>query len=104
MPDPADPATSIGRAAVVDIVPPGRIGFLLFGYLTERKGPLMVLDALRLLPERVAPAWPCCLPAASIPRSATASRPGATCWPGNSRSCGCASRIAGSIAPSSTAS
>ena len=31
-------------------MPPGRIGFLLFGYLTERKGPLMVLDALRLLP------------------------------------------------------
>jgi len=30
------------------------IAFLLFGYLTERKGPLMVLDALRLLPQRIA--------------------------------------------------
>jgi glycosyltransferase involved in cell wall biosynthesis len=35
-------------------MPHGRIGFLLFGYITERKGPLMVLDALRLLPDHVA--------------------------------------------------
>jgi glycosyltransferase involved in cell wall biosynthesis len=36
-----------------DFVPAGRIGFLLFGYLAERKGPLVVLDALRLLPPEV---------------------------------------------------
>ena len=41
---------AVACTRVVDFVPPGRIGLLLFGYLTERKGPLMVLDALRLLP------------------------------------------------------
>jgi glycosyltransferase involved in cell wall biosynthesis len=34
--------------------PAGRIGFLLFGYLAERKGPLVVLDALRQLAPDVA--------------------------------------------------
>lgn len=33
-----------------DFVPAGRIGFFLFGYIAERKGPLAVLDALLLLP------------------------------------------------------
>ncbi|MGZ5793551.1 MAG: glycosyltransferase [Croceibacterium sp.] len=46
---PADRST----APAIDFVPPGRIGLLLFGYLTERKGPLEVLDALRLLPTHI---------------------------------------------------
>src|SRR4030095_6086708 len=55
LPDPAHPATAAANTVVsADAVPPGRIAFLLFGYLTERKGPLMVLDALRLLPQRIA--------------------------------------------------
>ncbi|GEP57688.1 glycosyltransferase [Reyranella soli] len=55
LPDPAHPAAGATDAAVsTDVIPPGRVAFLLFGYLTERKGPLMVLDALRLLPPRVA--------------------------------------------------
>jgi hypothetical protein len=37
-----------------EFVPPGRIGFLLFGYLAERKGPLAVLDALALLKPGIA--------------------------------------------------
>jgi glycosyltransferase involved in cell wall biosynthesis len=40
-------------APALDFVPSGRVGFLLFGYLTERKGPLTVLDALRLLPTHI---------------------------------------------------
>jgi glycosyltransferase involved in cell wall biosynthesis len=36
-----------------DFVPAGRVGFLLFGYLAERKGPLAVLDALLLLPPEI---------------------------------------------------
>jgi glycosyltransferase involved in cell wall biosynthesis len=56
VPDPSHPATDVaGRSTqVADFVPPGRTGLLLFGYLTERKGPLMVLDALRLLPPPIA--------------------------------------------------
>ena len=56
VPDPAQPAraTSDAAAAAVDFVPAGRVSLLLFGYLTERKGPLAVLDALRLLPSHVA--------------------------------------------------
>jgi glycosyltransferase involved in cell wall biosynthesis len=55
VPDPAQP----GRAASDDSIAatdfaPGRVGLLLFGYLTERKGPLAVLDALRLLPSQIA--------------------------------------------------
>jgi glycosyltransferase involved in cell wall biosynthesis len=57
LPDPAQPiieaAVPSGDAA--DKLPPERIGFLLFGYLTERKGPLVLLDALeRLTPPVVA--------------------------------------------------
>ncbi len=55
VPDPAHPAADIATvAAPNNALPAGRVAFLLFGYLTERKGPLMVLDALRLLPERIA--------------------------------------------------
>jgi glycosyltransferase involved in cell wall biosynthesis len=56
VPDPAQPTVEAtgGSTAGTDFVPPGRIGFLLFGYLTERKGPLAVLDALRLLPSHIA--------------------------------------------------
>jgi glycosyltransferase involved in cell wall biosynthesis len=60
LPDPAQRplhrySGQIGSEAAPDFVPPGRIGFLLFGYLTERKGPLAVLDALTLLPSSLAP-------------------------------------------------
>jgi glycosyltransferase involved in cell wall biosynthesis len=55
VPDPAQSVIeAVDRSEVVDFVPPGRTGLLLFGYLTERKGPLMVLDALRLLPAHIA--------------------------------------------------
>lgn len=45
---PATP-TPLGAA-----VPAGRVCFLLFGYLTERKGTLQLVAALRLLPEAIA--------------------------------------------------
>jgi glycosyltransferase involved in cell wall biosynthesis len=56
VPDPVQSMVEVAGAstAAADFVPPGRIGLLLFGYLTERKGPLAVLDALRLLPDHVA--------------------------------------------------
>ncbi|MBY0322696.1 MAG: hypothetical protein K2X72_28515 [Reyranella sp.] len=54
LPDPAHPAAETARIAATSVVPPDRVAFLLFGYLTERKGPLMVLDALRLLPQHIA--------------------------------------------------
>ena len=55
LPDPANPPTA-RRAADerARFAPAGRVGFLLFGYLTERKGPLAVLDALLLLPREAA--------------------------------------------------
>jgi glycosyltransferase involved in cell wall biosynthesis len=55
LPDPAhppvepSPADGAGR-----FTPAGRVGFLLFGYLAERKGPLAVLDALGLLSPEIA--------------------------------------------------
>jgi glycosyltransferase involved in cell wall biosynthesis len=56
VPDPAFPLIGPARSAVggLDFPPTERIGLLLFGYLTERKGPLVVLDALKLLPDTVA--------------------------------------------------
>jgi glycosyltransferase involved in cell wall biosynthesis len=54
LPDPANPPVDRGPAKGPGFAPSGRIGFLLFGYLTERKGPLAVLDALILLPREVA--------------------------------------------------
>ncbi len=53
VPDPAHPSVE-PAASVVDFPPPGRVGFLLFGYIAERKGPLVVLDALSLLPPTIA--------------------------------------------------
>lgn len=55
LPDPANPPVDCGSANGPGFAPSGRISFLLFGYLTERKGPLAVLDALFLLPREVAP-------------------------------------------------
>lgn len=56
LPDPAQPtagtATPSGDAA--GSLPPDRIGFLLFGYLTERKGPLTLLEALERLTPQIA--------------------------------------------------
>jgi glycosyltransferase involved in cell wall biosynthesis len=54
VPDPAHPSVEPAAPAVDDFPPPGRIGFLLFGYIAERKGPLVVLAALALLPPETA--------------------------------------------------
>jgi glycosyltransferase involved in cell wall biosynthesis len=56
VPDPVHPAVN-GTAAdarIADGVPSDRTVFLLFGYLTERKGVLSLLQALRRLPADVA--------------------------------------------------
>ena len=45
LPDPAHPKID-APANDESVLPAGRVGFLLFGYLAERKGPLAVLDAL----------------------------------------------------------
>jgi len=56
IPDPAFPliGSAVSNSSALQFPPAGRIGLLLFGYLTERKGPLVVLDALRLLHEHIA--------------------------------------------------
>jgi glycosyltransferase involved in cell wall biosynthesis len=56
LPDPAHPPVeqTSPPARTGDFVPPGRVGFLLFGYLAERKGPLAVLDALGRLSPAIA--------------------------------------------------
>jgi len=54
LPDPTHPPPPARPRVAVDFPPPGRIGFLMFGYLTERKGPLRLLDALTLLPPEIA--------------------------------------------------
>lgn len=54
LPDPAHPAASGAAASPREALPPDRLTFLLFGYLTERKGPLVVLEALARLPDAVA--------------------------------------------------
>lgn len=53
LPDPAQPPIAVPMGAGRTDAKPaaGRIGFLLFGYLTERKGPLVLLEAL----EKIAP-------------------------------------------------
>jgi glycosyltransferase involved in cell wall biosynthesis len=53
LPDPAHPRID-PPANDEAAFPAGRTGFLLFGYLAERKGPLVVLDALRALPADIA--------------------------------------------------
>jgi glycosyltransferase involved in cell wall biosynthesis len=54
LPDPAHPRIDQAANDVQPAFPPDRVGFLLFGYLAERKGPLVVLDALRQLPPQIA--------------------------------------------------
>jgi glycosyltransferase involved in cell wall biosynthesis len=54
LPDPAHPRIDQAANDVQPAFPIDRVGFLLFGYLAERKGPLVVLDALRELPPQVA--------------------------------------------------
>ncbi|MGH7014673.1 MAG: glycosyltransferase [Stellaceae bacterium] len=56
VPDPVHPIVPVadGDRALADSVPAGRVAFLLFGHLTERKGTLALLEALRLVPERAA--------------------------------------------------
>ncbi|HYM01651.1 MAG TPA: glycosyltransferase, partial [Stellaceae bacterium] len=55
VPDPAhQPSESRARdLASAAFVPPQRTLFLMFGYLSERKGALALLDALRLVPDDV---------------------------------------------------
>jgi len=53
--DPAHPPSgSDAHPSPPDFTPPGKVGFLLFGYLTERKGPLALLEALALLEPHIA--------------------------------------------------
>lgn len=54
LPDPTHAPAEHAVADTVDFPPRDRVGFLLFGYLAERKGPLAVLDALTLLSPRIA--------------------------------------------------
>lgn len=56
LPDPAPhilAAATRSHEAVAEL-PAGRLGFLLFGYLTERKGPLVLIQALEKLPPPIA--------------------------------------------------
>ena len=55
LPDPAHPPPSRpATQRTPDFTPQGRVGFLMFGYISERKGPLALLDALALLPRQTA--------------------------------------------------
>jgi glycosyltransferase involved in cell wall biosynthesis len=54
LPDPAHPPAAAPADNDNGLKPNGRITFLLFGYLTERKGPTVVLEALERLPPSVA--------------------------------------------------
>lgn len=54
IPDPAYPQAGGARAAAIGTRPTNHIGFVLFGYLTERKGLLVLLDALSLVDPAVA--------------------------------------------------
>lgn len=49
LPDPAHPRSETAGASSPSPFPPGRTSFLLFGVLTERKGVLVLLEALRAL-------------------------------------------------------
>jgi colanic acid biosynthesis glycosyl transferase WcaI len=50
--DPAHPVAKVltKERALAGRIPDGRVSFLMFGYLTARKGTLVLLDALRALP------------------------------------------------------
>ncbi|MEX1152334.1 glycosyltransferase [Parvibaculum sp.] len=55
LPDPAFPLSPDDKSATAQSpFPPGRVAFLLFGVLTERKGLLVLLDALKRLAPDVA--------------------------------------------------
>jgi glycosyltransferase involved in cell wall biosynthesis len=56
VPDPVHPAVNIAAedALLAARLPQGRVCFLLFGYLDRRKGVLVLLEALRLLPPAIA--------------------------------------------------
>ena len=57
VPDPAHPSVNgtADEAHIADLPPPDRMMFLLFGYLTERKGVLVLLQALQRLPADIVP-------------------------------------------------
>lgn len=54
LPDPAHPPAAVPAGNDNGLESNGRTTFLLFGYLTERKGPMVVLDALERLARPVA--------------------------------------------------
>lgn len=56
LPDPTHPPmnATADEHRLAELVPAGRVVFLLFGHLTERKGVITLLEALRLLPDKVA--------------------------------------------------
>jgi len=55
IPDPAFPQAGVSHPVAATARSTNHIGFLLFGYLTERKGLLVLLDALGLVDPTVAP-------------------------------------------------
>jgi glycosyltransferase involved in cell wall biosynthesis len=55
VPDPAFPASGAAAAEAGQAAPADRIRFVLFGYLTERKGLLVLLDALARVDRELAP-------------------------------------------------
>lgn len=54
--DPAHPPMNVSPhdERLADLLPAGRVTFVLFGFLSERKGICVLLKALQLLPEHVA--------------------------------------------------
>ncbi len=56
VPDPTHPSVNCTaeEAGIADRMPAQRTMFLLFGYLTERKGVLALLEALRMIPSNIA--------------------------------------------------
>ncbi len=56
VPDPAHPPVNVTAEdnQIADSVPPNRIMLFLFGHLTERKGVLALLEAVRILPSSIA--------------------------------------------------
>jgi glycosyltransferase involved in cell wall biosynthesis len=56
LPDPTHPPmnATADEHQLAELVPAGRMMFLLFGHLTERKGVITLLEALRLMPAHIA--------------------------------------------------
>ncbi len=56
VPDPAHPPinATMEDVRLAGLIPPNRVAFVLFGFLTERKGVLALLDSLRMVPDSAA--------------------------------------------------